>query len=764
MRRITLLLLNFVLIALPLSTKLVAESEVDVSALQRPESARLSSMEAREETRLRAGIRKGQEMIRRGEREADTQDEFSTLSQKTMDLSHIRESGQKKISDGEVIIESAATKLAALYAQSAKRNESLDAARENGRMRNWTNQEGRSVEAAFIELVEDKLTIQTPAGDDFVVALEQLTEDDQLIALFFETGLELTDEEFLKTVESGYSSQVVKFIEVGYSPSAKVYADALTICVMKKDKGIQTLRQLIELGLDLNSYNSEGLTALSVAAREGSVDAADYLVSTSASPVFNDKTLEKLNPLMWALHKGDGAMVVLLSKYSGELSDNLKGLLHLAQNHELKPLSIEMLAELRDIDSGEKISSEERASFKLKIFGLKPTITDLEKVINTRDYRSLVTIYHGFDFYKHTLERNTEYIHEVVGIWEDQHIAGDLGATYSLALNVLNGWSVVSDPSVAKLYLEEAVEEDHSPSMVLLGEFYEEGLYAEQDLYQAFASYKSASEVGDPMGMVKLGHCYEAGVNVEKDVKKAFTWYKRATEAGSTEGMAQLGRCYMNGIGIMDDSKIGLEWYIKSANANNLSAMYYLGDYLITGQGSRSRNATTGVEWLKKAAEFGDRSALNALGEVYSNGTLKVDDKRASAYFLEAAERGEVVSMFSIAERLAVGTGIDKDEVAAFNWYVTAADRGHIKATIGLAICYSSGKGVERNAAKAFKLFKQAAADDDMEAIANLAVSHARGLGTAVNEEESARLYLEVLNSGHQKAIAIVEVLSKEEE
>jgi TPR repeat protein len=207
-----------------------------------------------------------------------------------------------------------------------------------------------------------------------------------------------------------------------------------------------------------------------------------------------------------------------------------------------------------------------------------------------------------------------------------------------------------------------------------------------------------------------------------------------------------------------------LEWYSKSANANNLSAMYYLGDYLIAGEGARSRNAKIGVEWLKKAADFGDRFALNRLGEVYSDGTVKEDEPRASRYFLEAAERGDVAAMYAIAGRLAVGTGIDKDDVAAFKWYEKAAANGHNKATIRLAICYSSGKGVARDAKKAFKFFKQAAVDDDMEAIANLAVCYASGLGTAVNEEESTRLYLEVLNSGNQTAIAIVEVLKKEEE
>ena len=764
MRRTPYLFLCFILIALPIAKVAAAEPEIDVSALTRPEGARLSSNEIRQETAIRAEIRKAQRMIRDGETEAATPDDFSTLFEKTVDLSHIREAGEKKISDGKAMLEGAAAKLAALYGSSSKRNENLSLARDDGRMRKWTNHEGRSIEAAFVGLAGDKLTIQTSAGDEYVVSLDQLIEEDQRIARFFDSGLVLSDENFLKTIESGASSRVMKFIDVGYSPSPRVYAVALTICVIKKDQGMQMLRKLITLRLDLDAYNSEGQTALSVAAQEDAASAAEALVLGGASSDIEDETLDALSPLMWALHKGNSAMVVLLAKGSGELSDNMEGLLSLAKNDDLEPLSLDLLKELREIDSGEKITRAERASFQLKLFGFEPTITDMEKVINSREYRSLVVIYHGYDFYQHTLERNTEYINEVVSVWEGQHTSGDLGATYSLALNVLHGWSVESDPMAAKLYLQEAAVKDHSPSMVLLGEFFEDGEYVAKDAYQAFAFYKGASEVGDPLGMVKLGHCYETGIHVKKDLRKAFTWYQRATEAGSTEGMAQMGRCYMNGIGVSEDSKVGLEWYAKSASANNLSAMYYLGDYLIAGDGRRSRNAKIGVEWLKKAADFGDRSALNSLGEVYSDGTVKVDDKRASGYFLEAAERGDIASMFSIAGRLAVGTGIDKDEVAAFNWYEKAAGRGHIKATIRLAICYSSGKGVERNAAKAFKLFKQAAVDDDMEAIANLAVCYARGLGTSVNKEESTRLYLEVLNSGDRKAIAIVEVLSKEEE
>jgi len=614
MQRIAYLILSFILISLPVGTTLAAESAtVDVADLKRPADAQLSASEKREEISLRATVKKAQKMIREGTVQASAPDGFSKLSQKKVDNTAMREAGERQIEEGERMVERAAAGLAALYAKSSERNESLNSARENGRMRVWTNKEGRSVEAAFMGLDGDKLLIQTAAGDDFAVPLDKLTEEDQVMAQFFEDGLTLTDDSFLETVESGQSAQVTQYIDVGYEPSAAIYADALTICA-KQDTSGRTLKKLLGFGLDLDAYNSDGQTALSVAAQEGSLIAAESLTLSGASPMISDEASNGLSPLMWALHLGNSEMVVLLEKGCEGLSDNLRTLITLAKNEELPPLELELLVELREIEANEDATVEELAAFKLNLFGLQPTITDLEKVMMSLDYRPLVTTYHRFDFYAHTIERNKEYINEIVSIWDEQHADGDLGATYSLALNVLNGWSTSSDSVAAKLYLQEAALKDHTPSMVLLGEFFEEGKHVAKDPYKAFSFYKGATEEGDSLGMVKLGHCYEVGIHVEKDLRKAFTWYQRATEAGSTEGMAQMGRCYMNGIGISEDTKVGLEWYSKSANANNLSAMYYLGDYLIAGDGARSRNAKNGVEWLKKAADFGDRSALNRFG------------------------------------------------------------------------------------------------------------------------------------------------------
>lgn len=713
--------------------------------------------------REQATAREAHRMIEEGENAATTEDKYSKLTKQKQDLSRFREAGREKIKEGEKILEEVAENLASLYASAAARNEKLEDARSGGFMRTWTNTEGQSVEAAFIKLQGDQLTIQTPTGDNFVIPLDKLQLKDQKIAKIFDAGSNLDEEGFLKTVATGNDTQVQRFFDVGYVPSNEVYADALTLAVKNGKEGTSMLKYLISLKLGINAHNSAGLTALSTAVIAGAEDVVSILLRAGASPTTADNTPEQLNPLLWALHKGNAAIAQQLAQQliqeRVKLSENVEGLMMLAENNELKPIPLEMIVKLRAIDAGENISLEEEIAFKLKLFGLSPTIAGMERVMIDRNYRPLVVVYHNFEFYEHTLDRNREYISEIILIWEELDDKGNTGAAYSLALTELNGWYGRSNPRKAIDYLEKGAKKGHSPSMVLLGKIHEAGQHLEKNDYSTFDYYRKAAEIGDSSGMVQLGHCYEKGIYVEKDPKKAFIWYERAVEAGSPEGMAQLGRCLMEGIGTYQDQRSALDWYKKAAEARNLSAMYYLGEALLQGRGSRANN-NQGVLWLERAADFGDPPAMQRLGQVYSDGTLQVDKKLAFQYFREAAENGQVESMFQTADRLAKGIGVQQNQTAAISWYEKAVDNGHVEATKELAVCYSNGQGVARDVNKAFTLFKDAAEQNNIEAIANLSVFYAKGLGTPVNEEESTRLSLKVVNSGNAKAKAILELLN----
>ncbi len=778
MLRIAPIILAF-LVSCTLSAKIVAG--IDLSTLQRPEGLELSASERRIEEREQDRVRSALRLIQAGEAEAATEDAYSKLDKATVDRSHVREAGKQKINEGTEMLKKGASNLTTLYESAGKRVAMLDEANETGLMRTWTSQDGRTVDAAFIDLIANQLKIQTPAGEDFVVPLDKLIASDQAAARLMDDGMKLNEEDFLKAVDTGRVSQVEKFIEAGYSPSPDIHGDALSLCVLKGKNGAMMLKKLIELGFDVDAYNTDGQTALSVAAKEGEIQAANYLLKADASTTANDLESSsaagfsaatdsetestaapqiRLNPLLWAIHQGDDFMVILLAKKTEDLSENMQGLVKLAENEALKPVSLELLNQLREIEDGDSLPFQEEMDFKLKLFGLEPTMADLEKAIINRSYRPYVIAFHGYDFYEHTLDRNREYIDLLIDNWKTLDSQDIAGGSYSMALAELNGWGGEKDALEATIYLKSAADRDHTPSMILLGKIYEDRLVLGFEPYDAFNYYRKAAEIGDPMGMVKMGHCYEHGIHVTKDEKKAYSWYKRATDLGSTEGMAQLGRCYTENIGVIENTRTGLDWFTKAAEAGNLSAMNFLAEAFIQGSGGRS-SAQQGIEWLQRAAEFGDRTALLRLGQVYSDGTVRVEDKRASRYYLQAAERGEPEAMYQIGQRLATGTGIDKDKTAAYKWYQQAAEREHLNAINQLAACYSSGEGVARDDSKAFMLFKKAADQDLMEAVANLAICYARGLGTPVNEDESTRLYLKVVNSGDAAAKAKVAVLSQ---
>lgn len=762
MSRILPLILGLVLIVNALPAETVAG--IDLSTLKRPEGLALNAEEVSIERREQGRMREALKLIEAGKYDANRKDGFSKLKQETIDNSHVREAGEQKIAKGEEMLKLAAENMELLYGEAEQRRGTMSEAADTGLLREWTNQDGRSLTALFVALDGDQLTLQAETGQEYVVPLSMLVESDHAAAKLMDDGKTLTNEDFLSTVEFGGVSEMLRFYEAGYTPDEKTQGDALTLAIKRSRVLTPMLQKLIEQGIDANQTNSEGLSALSVAAIESAQQSAKFLLESGASPTMSDATGEELTPLLWAINKGDSLMTTLLASRSEGLSENVLSLVQLAEEEQLKPIDLDMLQQLRAIDNGTGISLQDEMAFRLKLFGLEPTMASLEKCVITRSFRPYVVNYHGYDFYKYTLERNEEFMDENIKVWKALRDKESVGATYSLALAQLYGWIGYKDAEIAIENLQEGAKKDHPPSMVLLGELYEEGVYIEKNPYEAFNNYRKAAEIGDPIGMAKLGHCYEIGLHVDRDVDKAFNWYKRATDTGSTEGMAQMGRCYMEGISVKANPRVGIEWYTKAAEANNLSAMNFLGEALLQGRGQRGNNTSEGVAWLQRAAEFGDRSALLKLGFAYSDGTLREDQSLASKYFMEAAERDDTEAMYQIARRLATGNGVQKDPNAAFKWYEAAAGRGHLDAENQAAVAYSSGVGVAQDEVKAFKIFKKVAAQGHMEANANLAVCYARGLGTTIDEQESSRLYLEVVNSGNETAKAIVKVLTQEQQ
>ena len=93
------------------------------------------------------------------------------------------------------------------------------------------------------------------------------------------------------------------------------------------------------------------------------------------------------------------------------------------------------------------------------------------------------------------------------------------------------------------------------------------------------------------------------------------------------------------------------------------------------------------------------------LAWMYANGTgVAIDEVRARALYLEAAERGSAKAQYVVGTMYRFAQyGSAKDINAAVKWYLKAADQGMPTAQFALGRMLMEGKGVMRDDAAALQ-------------------------------------------------------------
>lgn len=574
-------------------------------------------------------------LVEVGKVEASTKDEFSKLLNRTVSKSELRESGKKKIAEGEAMLVQAANTLKEIYAAAKQRATLNEEAQSAGILHEWTSTDGRTLQARFVSLNEDQLTVVTGEGRQFVIPLERLIQTDWSVAKILDSGRGFNAAGYLQAIASGENSEVQYFIDAGFEPALDMHGEAFLEAIALEQNSAM-LQLLIDSGLNVNSQSSEGASPLSHAVQAGKLSAVRILLTADADPMLPDTAEPGLSPIIWSMHKWDPVISKLLFLQDKEkLGPFLASMSDFINTEYFKPISLETAKRLQEVVRGKKLPSAELEAFKLSLVGLELTIVDLEKVIISKDLRPLVVDYHTLGFYRHTLRRNQEYFDALLEIWKEQHAAGEPSASYSLALAYLEGWGDLQGPEQAEVYLSEAIKGGHTPSMVLMGEIHEQGILGQIDLLKAYELYREAAALNDPLAMVKMGHCFENALSVEADLVKAIVWYERAIESGSAEGMAQLGRCYLNGIGVNKDASLALEWYAKAVEKEHLDAIYQLAVCYSSGIGG-SKNQKKAFDLFNQASSLGHMQATANLALCYANGLgVAVNEEEASRLSLE---------------------------------------------------------------------------------------------------------------------------------
>jgi len=303
----------------------------------------------------------------------------------------------------------------------------------------------------------------------------------------------------------------------------------------------------------------------------------------------------------------------------------------------------------------------------------------------------------------------------------------------------------------------------------------------------AYPNIKRLAESGDPEAQFILCRMFMGMLPDIKDKDKAAEWRKKAienfkkfAELGNAKAQRSLGDVYQ--IAPVNDTEC-IRWYTKAAKQKDAIAQYNLGSfYRYKREYSKSiawlqtaalhghckaqdeldeissfelGSSPEAVEWYKKAAEQGNAVAQYRLAEIYSRGDgVAKDENEAFKWYKKAAEHGypEAQSLLGGFYQYGLGYNVDKDNQEAFKWYKRAAQQGDVDGQYNLAMMYAEGKGVEKNLQEAFKWYKKAAEQGDRNGQSRLATMYAEGKGVEKNLQKAFKWYKKAAEQGNMGA------------
>lgn len=271
--------------------------------------------------------------------------------------------------------------------------------------------------------------------------------------------------------------------------------------------------------------------------------------------------------------------------------------------------------------------------------------------------------------------------------------AGNAEAQLRLAMLLDDPDSGVTDRAEALDWFRRASEQGHPLAQRMLGTRYLRGDGVAANPQEAFRWLTSAAEAGDPGAMTNLGFAHATGTGTAKDFAQAARWYNKAAERGLGRAMVALGQLVENGAGVTADFEAALSLYVRALDTPDAGlARMELARLAIAGKLdghmapqravpwvlAAAKAGQDGAEdWLKTRADAGDRGAQSALGRFLLTSAPDRADQ-AMALMRAAAEGGDVLAQFALAEVLARGdSGDGPDYVEAHKWYNLAATLGH---------------------------------------------------------------------------------------
>ena len=125
-------------------------------------------------------------------------------------------------------------------------------------------------------------------------------------------GMQFTQESFLKEVKAGSREHVELFIKAGIDINSRDKDGSTALMVASERGDVQMAQLLIQNGADVNAKNIDGYTALMYVAYKGNLAIAELLIKNKADVNARDK--DGWTALRYASIQGRNDIIKLLTK------------------------------------------------------------------------------------------------------------------------------------------------------------------------------------------------------------------------------------------------------------------------------------------------------------------------------------------------------------------------------------------------------------------------------------------------------------------
>jgi uncharacterized protein len=157
--------------------------------------------------------------------------------------------------------------------------------------------------------------------------------------------------------------------------------------------------------------------------------------------------------------------------------------------------------------------------------------------------------------------------------------------------------------------------------------------------------------------------------------------------------------------------------FLQAAKAGVRAAQYNYAVMILRGETKKtqtSQDLQEAVTWLRKSANAGFPEAQYALGKLYDDGELLVQDRSiAVSWFEKAGEQRNLDALLELIAANMIGRGTAQNYARAATYAQAAAELNDGGAQYLLASLYEHGTGVPQDLATAMAWYARAARNGD---------------------------------------------------